>query len=56
MLNMSQAAALLVGMVVFLAVIVPGYTRYALFGVTAIVAVNTVLFGAIDGLLPYFLR
>ncbi|MSP29757.1 MAG: hypothetical protein EXR09_04690 [Acetobacteraceae bacterium] len=40
----------------FFAVILPGYTRYALLGVTATLVVNAALFGVIDGLLTYFLR
>ncbi len=52
----SQAAALLIGIVVFLALVLPGYARYTLFGGGALIAVNAMLLGVIDGLLPHLLR
>jgi hypothetical protein len=55
-MNISQIAALAIGLVVFIGLITPGVTRYVLLGGAIVLLANVAIFGRLDGPLLYFLH
>ena len=54
--NVSQIAALTIGIVVLIGLIMPGITRYVLLGGVVLLLADVAIFGGLEGPLHYLLR